>query len=188
MGNHYFIGIPISEDKRDEFADLQKLLKHDMSYKNWTHPDDFHITLKFLGACESTPLEKIEQQLMGYSWPEPFELSLGPADTFGKRERPRVFHISVEASSSLMMIQEGVEQICEQAGFAKEKRAYSPHVTLAKKWVDGQCPLMDEEVDPLFMSNYLMDVDRFCLYRIHPQQTPKYEAVCEVRLQRGGEV
>ncbi|WP_079530566.1 RNA 2',3'-cyclic phosphodiesterase [Halobacillus hunanensis] len=189
MGDHhYFIGIPLSNAMRDEFTALQQLLKQDMSYKNWTHPEDFHITVKFLGACANPVLETIKQQLMGYLWPQPFELSLGPADTFGKHEHPRVFHISVESSSALMMIHEGVEQICEQTGFVREKRKFSPHVTLAKKWIDGLSPLAAEEVDSRFMRRYLMDIDRFCLYRVHPQQSPKYEVVYEVRLPRGGGV
>ncbi|WP_163526686.1 RNA 2',3'-cyclic phosphodiesterase [Halobacillus ihumii] len=187
MGDHhYFIGIPLLNEKRDEFTALQQLLKHDMSYKNWTHPEDFHITIKFLGACATPVLESIKQQLMSYLWPKPFELRLGPADTFGKRERPRVFHIAVNSSSDLLMIHEGVEQICEQAGFAREGRRYSPHVTLAKKWIDGLSPLATEEVDSRFMRHYLMNVDRFCLYRVHPQLSPKYEVVYEVRLPSGG--
>ncbi|UOR11879.1 RNA 2',3'-cyclic phosphodiesterase [Halobacillus amylolyticus] len=185
--NHYFIGVPLQKEKQDEFADLQKILRQEMTYKTWTHPEDFHITLKFLGACTTEQLAAIEKELQKKSWPDPFELELGPAASFGKKDQPRVFHLSVKEASPLARIKKEIEQLCEQVGFEKEDRTYKPHITLAKKWVSGLSPLSAEKVNDHFLKTYSMDVDRFCLYQIHPQQSPKYEVVCEVNLYSGGE-
>ncbi|UOQ94181.1 RNA 2',3'-cyclic phosphodiesterase [Halobacillus shinanisalinarum] len=185
--NHYFIGVPLQKERQDEFADLQEILREEMKYKNWTHPEDFHITLKFLGACTTEQLEAIKKELLKKSWPDPFELQLGPADAFGKKDQPRVFHVSVEAASPLVSIKRDIEQLCEQVGFERENRTYKPHVTLAKKWISGISPLSAKKVHDHFLKCYSMEVDRFCLYQIHPQQSPKYEVVCEVNLDNGGE-
>ncbi|WP_101844784.1 RNA 2',3'-cyclic phosphodiesterase [Halobacillus sp. Marseille-P3879] len=181
MSKHYFIGIPVTEKVKKMCMEMQRELADRMDYKVWTHPDDLHITLKFLGGCSPDQVRKWQEELSGLSLPERFSLDIGPANGFGDRKHPRVFFVDTEAHSSLIHLKETIDRTGEKLGFPREKRSYSPHVTLAKKWKEGQSPLGEGET--IFLNHLDMEVEQFYLYKIHPGENPKYEKTTEFKLQ-----
>ncbi|MFC7061472.1 RNA 2',3'-cyclic phosphodiesterase [Halobacillus seohaensis] len=182
MSSHYFIGIPIDESLRYKFEEWQDELRKQMNYKVWTHPEDFHITLKFLGACQKEQIEEWIFKLKSESWPSPFSLQLGPASFFGNEKHPRVFHVDIKTSNSLTTMKRIVERNGTELGFPTENREYSPHVTLAKKWVNGFSPFHTGETT--LEETFQMIVDRFYICKIHPGQRKKYEEIAQVSLKR----
>ncbi|WP_173915802.1 RNA 2',3'-cyclic phosphodiesterase [Halobacillus sp. Marseille-Q1614] len=183
MTSHYFVGIPVDPSLVPLFSKWQASLKEHMDYKVWTHPEDFHITLKFLGPSSEDQLQSLLNNLNEVDWPEAFSLSAGPAGYFGNPRNPRVFHVEVSLPSALEKIQNLVEQAGKKAGYSLENRKYSPHITLAKKWRSGQSPLIDHP--DKFEETIEMDVHRFFVYQILPKETPKYHKVAEYELKKG---
>ncbi|UOQ46104.1 RNA 2',3'-cyclic phosphodiesterase [Halobacillus salinarum] len=175
---HYFIGISVSSKVRKMLQLWQSDLRRHMTYKVWTHPDDFHITVKFLGACTDDKIEEWKNRFSEFK-DQSFSVKVGPAAGFGKKEHPRVVHAEVSRHSELMNLKSQVEQIGVELGFPIEKRAYHPHVTLAKKWVAGNLPFEMNNPNPDYSQVTEMEVESLNLFQIHPAELPKYEPICK---------
>lgn len=94
------------------------------------HPDDFHITLVFLGQVGAERLACVERAADAIRG-EPFTLCL---DRIGFWPRPRILWLgSDEAPIPLRGLVKGLQQGLSGCGFTPEKRPYAPHVTLARK-------------------------------------------------------
>lgn len=185
MSDHYFIGIPISEKVKEQLIKWQdELIKH-MNYKTWTEKEDFHITLKFLGACSDDKVEKFIKNLRMMQSVHSFSLTIGPADSFGNESLPRVFFASVEHHPVLHALKQQVEGVAESVGWKAEQRPYRPHVTIAKKGAEGKSPLI-ENGSLIFQEQFNQPVHHFHLYKIHPNKHPKYEVIATFPLQEEG--
>jgi 2'-5' RNA ligase len=100
------------------------------------HPEDLHITLVFLGmvTAEQYPcVTGVADGLRGGT----FSLSI---DQVGYWRRPRILWCGPrEAPPALGNLVSDLQQGLVGCGFRPEERAYSPHVTLARKsgYVEG---------------------------------------------------
>jgi 2'-5' RNA ligase len=94
----------------------------------WTTPESWHITLQFLGETSPEQFGRLTARLS--------EVRQGPVairlEEPGYLERAGVFHLGVTASEELRQLAERVTASSGLAGFAADKRAYRPHITLAR--------------------------------------------------------
>ncbi|MCD5323917.1 MULTISPECIES: RNA 2',3'-cyclic phosphodiesterase [Pontibacillus] len=177
---HYFIGISLSVPAQQTLAQLQNNLSQDVSYKQWTNPKDLHITLTFLGGVKPGKVEEIQQRMRKVARSHsPFPILLKGIGTFGKENQPRVLWVGAEKTNSLTALHREVQDQCAEAGFKKDNRSYTPHITLAKKWNNPQKFLSSI---PEAMIGEEEFVHSFSLFRIHPDQQPKYERVEHFKL------
>lgn len=93
-------------------------------------PDNFHITLQFLGQVTETQ----EQALVagaGAVVVSPFELCL---DQLGYWPRPRVAWLGLaKKPPELLALAEALGQVMVTAGLQPDPRPYHPHLTLRRK-------------------------------------------------------
>lgn len=183
--SHYFIAIPLPESVQRFFSTWQDELEGELPYKQWTQQADLHITLKFLGAVDDNKRKQIGQALQSMREFEAFTLHVGTIGTFGKPSMPRVLWAGVEKTPLLTTLQEQVKIRLENIGYSAEKRAYVPHITLAKKWQGKAAEDLLENIIKHYTAQKEILVDTIVLYQIHPTSVPKYEPVCTYRLQGG---
>ncbi|MFG6116675.1 RNA 2',3'-cyclic phosphodiesterase [Halobacillus sp. MO56] len=181
---HYFIGVPISEEIRQVLKDWQTELKQVIEYKTWTHPEDFHITLKFLGAVDTKNINEVLHVLKeeAASYPAPFHIEASDLKFFGQKHKPRVLFMEVEKHPSLLNLKEIVESRLKRVGFPEENRPYRPHITIAKKWKEEQEGIFPNEKLENLKETMILPVDRFHIFRIHPAKATKYEIVETIEL------
>lgn len=182
---HYFIAIPLQASLKEYFAKWQDSLKNVLSYKQWPHYEDLHITLKFLGTVDDNKLQCLKEELKIIERTQVFSLDVGELGTFGNPENPRVIWAGVDKAESLDYLQQKVESHAAKLGFPKEKRAYHPHITLAKKWVGGSSNISLQEIKEKFSTVQSMVVEEVVLYQIHPDRSVKYEVIANFGLKRG---
>ncbi|WP_037985763.1 RNA 2',3'-cyclic phosphodiesterase [Thalassobacillus devorans] len=182
--SHYFVGVPISEEIREVLMEWQKKLKQLIQYKTWTNPEDFHITLKFLGAVDSENITDVLRMLKedAQKYPDPFHLKTSDLKFFGQKQKPRVLFMEVEDHPSLKSLKEMVDTRLKAADFRKENRPYRPHITIAKKWKPEQTGAFPLEKLETLKETMTLPVDRFHVFRIDPAKTPKYEIVETIKL------
>ena len=98
----------------------------------WVRPEGMHLTLKFLGQTEATRVAAIEQALARAVPQSPgLELGLGRTGTFGRP--PRVVWVSVAGQvEALAVLAQRIDAALEPAGFARERRPFAGHLTLAR--------------------------------------------------------
>ncbi len=100
----------------------------------WSRPEGIHLTLKFLGDVEESQIDAIALAVQEACENIPaFDIFLEGAGAFPNARQPRVFWLGVkEPSGRLESVQRDIENALEPLGFAREKRAFSPHLTLGR--------------------------------------------------------
>jgi RNA 2',3'-cyclic 3'-phosphodiesterase len=98
----------------------------------WTQPEGIHLTLKFLGEISDGKVREVSERLRKLGPFEPFAIRVTGLGFFPDGRRPRVFWVGIEESPSLLRLAEQVDKAMETIGFAREERAFRPHLTLAR--------------------------------------------------------
>jgi 2'-5' RNA ligase len=100
----------------------------------WTPPEKMHVTLKFAGALPGGAAVPLGQSLRalaeGKAGPKPCALRLA---AFPSVEDAQIVVVELDdASGALAKLAETVETLAAKHGVEKERRAFRPHVTLAR--------------------------------------------------------
>lgn len=99
----------------------------------WVPVENVHLTLKFLGDVSLTNLEILKKILRSEASNHlPFEISIGQLGAFPSKRRPRVIWVGVEAPQELMDLQRAIESETTRLGYARDRREFSPHLTLGR--------------------------------------------------------
>jgi 2'-5' RNA ligase len=181
-----FIAVPIDERWREQLAKQCLLLQSKLPFQKWTHPQDYHITLKFLGDTTADQMEQIQQQLANVSEAfSPFELTEKGWGTFGPHTAPSILWAGVGGDlSTLTKLQQKVDSSMAELGFPQENRAFHPHLTIARRY-KGKGPLTSP------IKQYLPEADEspidwsvkeIKLYQSHLQKKPMYEPIATFKL------
>ena len=132
-----FIAIDIPEDIRADLTDLQKELAgrvdiHKGDVK-WVEPEGMHLTLKFLGEVPDKQVADVCNVVKEVAARHPaFDLDVKEVGSFGGRSA-RVLWVGAGLKSpELLRLQEDLEEQLEQAGWPKEGRQFSGHLTLCR--------------------------------------------------------
>ena len=129
----------------------------------WVPPENFHITLRFVGEVDEGAAADVDDALARVA-AMPLDVTLRGVGHFGSRGRVRSLWAGVEKSAALEDLQGRVELACQRAGLAPEGRKFHPHVTLAR------CRDTREERVAGFLSDHAafqapaFAVDSFALY------------------------
>lgn len=129
-----FIATEFSEEVRAGLERLQAELKRGSQGVKWVRPEGVHLTLKFLGNVPADRIEEIAQAVreacVGCS---PFQISFAGLGCFPNLRRPRVVWVGVEGETeTLARLQRAIEENLAALGFPREKRGFSPHLTLGR--------------------------------------------------------
>jgi len=157
-----FIAIELPEDIRQKVADLQRELKSVTTSARWVAPDSIHLTLKFLGETSEERIPEIDEALVGLTW-KPFPVTVRGIGFFPGNRSPRVFWAGMEASTMEGLAQQ-IDTRMERLGFEKEKRAFRPHLTLARSRdsrIDNSLVAASEKYEQHEFGSFT--VDRFYL-------------------------
>ena len=99
----------------------------------WVPAENIHLTLKFLGDVSTTNLDMLYGIIRSETGRQSqFELSVGELGAFPSLHRPRVIWIGVEAPQELYSLQKGIEDEAARLGYARERRDFSPHLTMGR--------------------------------------------------------
>jgi 2'-5' RNA ligase len=93
-------------------------------------PDQFHLTLAFLGEQPLDRLESAHEALEGIALPA-FELQLRGLGVFDER-RPTALWAGVAEDAALRALRSRILSALHGAGLPLERRRFRPHVTLAR--------------------------------------------------------
>jgi 2'-5' RNA ligase len=137
-----FIAIDLPEQVRAALAKAQHNFRTACPDARWTRPEGIHLTLKFLGEISDAQTKQVVAALEQIGSFEPFSAEVKGFGFFPRAERPRVFWAGVAAPPQLGELAAQVEGLMEKIGFAREDRAFSPHLTLARFQVPRSQPAL----------------------------------------------
>ncbi len=123
-----FTALDLPDDIRAQYADLQAPAALDAQ---WTDPQQFHVTLRFIGDVDTAQATDYEAALASIEAPTaecvPYGLSVLPS-----RRNPSVLIVGLERRARLLSVYQSVTDALEEQGLEPESRKYRPHVTLAR--------------------------------------------------------
>jgi RNA 2',3'-cyclic 3'-phosphodiesterase len=131
-----FVGICLTDEAQEAIATWTRELREAFLRLRWSSPEQWHVTLQFLGETDEAGCSCVSEQLRKIR-ARAADIQLGEPSFF---ERAGVFHISVGLTASLMALHHEIEQALLPCGFEPEARAFSPHITLARRKGRGPSP------------------------------------------------
>lgn len=100
-------------------------------FARWCRPEQFHITLRFIGEVDGPTFDDIGNALNDIPI-YPFELSLAGVGEFGDKRRTRMLWAGVQPSEELEFLHDRVESTLVRLGLEPDRHVYKPHVSLAR--------------------------------------------------------
>ncbi|HLI10412.1 MAG TPA: RNA 2',3'-cyclic phosphodiesterase [Alphaproteobacteria bacterium] len=122
-----FVGLELPEDIRLRLSSLCG----GVPGARWVPPENFHLTIRFIGEVDEGRFDDIDMALSRIQAPA-FELTLEGVDIFGKESAPHTLWIGVQRNEVLTNLRTKVERALVATGLEPETRKYLPHVTLAR--------------------------------------------------------
>lgn len=131
-----FIAADISDEARGlAAAHIDGLRRQATDVRvGWERPEKLHVTLKFLGNVAEEMIAAINDAAAAVARSSaPFEITIAGTGAFPNARQPRVLWLGVkDPGEALLHLAAALDDLLSAHGFEKEKRRYSPHLTIAR--------------------------------------------------------
>ncbi len=127
-----FVAIDLPEDVRRALTVTVDELRRTVRGPSWARVEGLHLTLKFIGEVEEDRVGAVLRALQSVRAPAPFDLRYAGTGFFPDAKAPRVFWAGMETPPELAALAAAVESCLEPLGIPRERRAFHPHLTLAR--------------------------------------------------------
>lgn len=188
MMKRLFIGLPIESKIASKLAlSWQNDWQLNKNRFNWTKPENWHVTLYFLGETNDTGIALLQNLIdQSFSETKAFKTRLVGVGTFPDTVKPKVLWIGLEDLSPLLHSREQLGGLLQQNGFSYDDKPLKPHLTIARiKY------LVNRRVFEKILKEYgqfrfgTAEIGRIVLYEsILTQQGPIYIPLFEKQLIR----
>jgi len=185
-----FIAIDIDDSARKALAGLQQQIENSADVKKgdvkWVEPQSMHLTLKFLGEItdqETVRVCNVVKDLAARH--KSFDLDIKSVGCFGGTSARVLWVASSAAGDSLLRLQSDLDEQLAHAGWSRQQRAFTGHLTLCRVRNPGagvKLAQTAEQYKDLKFGTVL--VDSVCVYQ--SQLTPKgpvYTLLADYKLQ-----
>ena len=130
-----FIALELpSSFKQELFKQAQLLAGQDKrQHIQWLPPENYHLTLAFLGDLDSIRLSGLQfalEQKLGFMKAVPCKISTISLFPFS---RPKIAAALLECTAELLELQIDVTNCARSCGISLERRRFVPHVTLGRQ-------------------------------------------------------
>lgn len=129
-----FIAIEIPDAVKAALSAMQRELQRAGADVSWTGPENFHLTLRFLGEVEEKRLEEVKRVCgNAAATVPPFTLHLNGTGVFPNFRQPRVLWAGLAGEIEVAReLQARVETGLVSLGFAPEDKPFKPHLTVGR--------------------------------------------------------
>lgn len=164
-----FVGLELPFALREQLA----MLAHGLNGARWIPPENYHVTLRFLGETPNHVADEVDGALATLR-ARRFTLALGGTGLFERSGRGSTLWAGVAREPALEHLQGKIETALQRAGLPPERRRFQPHVSMAR--VDN---VPSDRLAAWIAANNLfrtppVPVERFTLFR---SQLGKEQAV-----------
>jgi 2'-5' RNA ligase len=98
----------------------------------WVRPENLHVTLKFVGEVEAGKLDGIRSALTAIGLDAPVDVRFRELGFFPDEKYARLLWVGLNASGNLPVLARNIDGALEGQGIARDERAFTPHLTLAR--------------------------------------------------------
>lgn len=128
-----FIAIELTNGIQDRLSSLQEKLKSASADVKWVNPSGIHLTLKFLGDTDEKKIDSIKNIINKLSAKfKAFNSEVSGLGGFPNIHSPRVIWVGLSNTDNISAVSGALEEELQDLGFPKEKRGFTPHLTLGR--------------------------------------------------------
>ena len=129
-----FIALELPPSLRQKLSRQAKLLagQDKRQHIRWLPPENYHLTLVFLGDVDSASLSGLQftlEQKLGSMKAVPCKITTITPFPFS---RPKIAAALLECTAELLQLQTDVAKCVRSCGISIERRRFVPHVTLGR--------------------------------------------------------
>ena len=130
VATRIFVAVPLPDEIRMALADrLGSLVMPGKPVP----PENWHITLRFLGWTDDVAFDRLLAALDEADLGPPFDMMLGEMGAFPRPKSATVIWLAVsEGLSRLEELAAAAEEAAQSAGFGPEDRPFRAHLTLSR--------------------------------------------------------
>jgi len=153
-----FVAIRPPEPIRDLLIDAMD----DSADFRWQDDEQLHLTLRFIGEIDRPQADDLADAL-GRIRADKFQLHINGVGRFEQRNAGALW-AAVEPKEPVAALAAKVERVCQQIGLEPERRAFHPHVTLAR-WKGRRTREVQSFLERRRgLSSDPFEIDRFILF------------------------
>lgn len=191
MALRCFISAEFPESLKQDISAAADALKKSGADIKWVSPESLHITLKFLGHTEESIVQEIITVLQKKIAPyNPFYIKIAGIGCFPEKRHPKIIWVGVEDSALLRRLQEDVEEEMAGLGYPREKRAFSPHLTIGRVRSQRRITEILKRLEEFRTLSFgTMEINKVSLMKSELKPAgAEYSAVAEISLSRRNDV
>ena len=128
-----FVAINFNDETRTKLIALRDELRRKAERGRFSAPENIHLTLVFLGECDSEQTAKAKAAMDAVTL-EPLAVTIDRLGRF-RRDGGDIWWAGIYESEPLLKLYHDLTDELTASGFELEKRKYSPHVTLGREVV-----------------------------------------------------
>ncbi len=130
-----FFAIEFPEDVKEYLNQIQLVLKEQSIKGNFTHMDNYHLTLRFIGEINDHELDKLKEVIDEVALKQNcFELTMNKLGYFARGSK-LIIWVGINQNESLGRLYSQLEHSLKGKGYKEEERDFVPHVTLGRQIV-----------------------------------------------------
>jgi RNA 2',3'-cyclic 3'-phosphodiesterase len=129
-----FLCLPVDEAISDRLAALSQKARERVSTRaSWVAPENFHVTVRFLGEIDPMLTLELEAACKRVVREIPhFDLRIDRVGAFPAADRPRVLWAGGAAPDGFAALTERLEAALQSLGFGRSRPETVAHITLAR--------------------------------------------------------
>lgn len=122
-----FVAIRPPEPVRGQLLDLMG----GIAGARWQDEGQLHLTLRFIGEVDGRVADDVDAALQSVVHPR-FDLALAGTGAFDRRGQPTALWAGVAPHEPVKALHKKIDHALARAGLEPERRAFHPHITLAR--------------------------------------------------------
>lgn len=128
-----FIAIEFEDEIKDYLDQLQTKVKENSKRGNFTQKENYHITLRFIGEVDKDDVALLADAVNDTAVRnKAFSMNINEIGCFPKGNTSIVW-VGLNKSTELMRLFATLEKSLEKQGFSRDKKGYTPHITLGRE-------------------------------------------------------
>ena len=122
-----FVAIELPSEIRAALAGIQS----GVPGARWTVAENMHLTLRFFGETDGGQAEDLAYELQRIDQAS-FDIELDGAGQFSRGAGIKMLWMGLKPLEPLLALNTKIERAARKSGFPTERRAFKPHITLAR--------------------------------------------------------
>jgi 2'-5' RNA ligase len=144
-----FVALDLDPSIRARIAQFMDDVRGFAPDARWVSDESLHITLKFIGEWPAERLDELKRALVGIRG-QPAGITFSGTGFFPTPKSARVFWIGIQAGPELASLAGAVDAATSALGVEGEKRAFAPHLTLARTGSGRPRRVSSDRTNPSF--------------------------------------